>query len=76
MTVAAGLSPPAGHDAESRVLSVAVMNDYEVVVRGVAHMLGPYADRVRVVELDVNRTPGQQVDITLYDTFAVPQTDS
>lgn len=64
------------HDAGSTLLTVALMNDYEVVVRGLARMLGPYSDRVRVAELDVNLTPGQSVDITLYDTFAVPQTDN
>lgn len=54
------------------VICVALVNDYEVVVRGLAHMFAGYGDRVRVVELDVNTTPGQQVDITLYDTFASP----
>ncbi len=29
---------------------IAVVNDYEVVVRGVAAMLAPYDDRVRVVD--------------------------
>lgn len=57
------------------VFSVALMNDYEVVVRGLAHMLQPYTDRVRVAELDVNLPPAQPVDITLYDTFAVTQAD-
>ncbi len=62
-----------GLDARSPAISVALMNDYEVVVRGLAQMLDPYDDRVRVVELDVNLTPASQVDITMYDTFAVPQ---
>ncbi len=64
-----------GLDANSPAIEVALMNDYEVVVRGLARMLEPYADRVRVVELNVNLTPGQPVDITMYDTFAVTQTD-
>ncbi len=63
----AGASPPA--------IAVALMNDYEVVVRGLARMLDPYSDRIRVVQLDVNLTPAHQVDITMYDTFAVPQAD-
>ncbi len=52
------------------------MNDYEVVVRGLAQMLGPYGDRIRIAELDVHHTPTQPVDIMLYDTFPVLQVDS
>ena len=52
---------------------IAVVNDYEVVVRGVAAMLAPYVDRVRVVELDLNRPPTRPLDIALFDTFAAPQ---
>lgn len=64
------------HEAMPRpAISVALMNDYEVVVRGLANMLAAYADRIQVVELDVNLTPATQVDITMYDTFAVPQAD-
>lgn len=55
--------------------SVALMNDYEVVVQGLAHMLQPYSHRVRVAELDVNVLPSQPVDVTLYDTFSVSQAD-
>ncbi|MGC1206704.1 MAG: response regulator transcription factor [Ornithinimicrobium sp.] len=51
------------------------MNDYEVVVRGLAQMLQPYRDRVRVLELDVNVSPSKAVDVTLYDTFSVSQAD-
>ncbi len=52
---------------------IAVVNDYEVVVRGVAAMLAPYDDRVRVMELDLNRPPTRPLDIALFDTFAAPQ---
>lgn len=62
--------------AGSSAISVALMNDFEVVVRGLARMLEPYADRVHVVELDVNVSPAQPVDITMYDTFAVTRTDA
>jgi DNA-binding NarL/FixJ family response regulator len=61
----------------SRPVRVAIVNDYEVVVHGVASMLEPFADRVEVVELDVGGTVEQQVDVTLLDTFAQqPITDS
>jgi DNA-binding NarL/FixJ family response regulator len=54
---------------------VAIVNDYEVVVRGVHGMLAPYADRVRVVEVGVGTTVVHRVDITLYDTFSATQVD-
>lgn len=51
-------------------VSVALVNDYPVVVRGLDAMLQPYADRVRVVDLGVREPPERPVDVTLYDTFA------
>jgi NarL family two-component system response regulator LiaR len=51
-------------------LRIAIVNDYEVVVAGLARMLTPYADRVQVVELDANRPVASRVDVALYDTFA------
>ncbi|SOC52235.1 response regulator transcription factor [Ornithinimicrobium cerasi] len=59
----------------STPVDVAIVNDYEVVVHGVAAMLEPYADRVRVAELDMGRPPVTPVDVTLYDTFAQAQVD-
>lgn len=56
-------------------ITVALINDYEVVVRGLASMLGAYGNRVEVVELDLNREVSSSVDIALYDTFASPQGD-
>jgi two-component system, NarL family, response regulator LiaR len=54
----------------SRVITVSIINDYEVVVRGVAAMLAPYRDRVRVAELDAGGQPTVPVDVALFDTFA------
>ncbi len=54
---------------------MAVVNDYEVVVHGVAAMLRSYAGRVDVVELDADASVVSPVDIALYDTFAQPQGD-
>ena len=56
-------------------ISVALINDYEVVVRGLAAMLRAYRNRVAVVELDLNREVSTPVDVALYDTFASPQGD-
>lgn len=53
-----------------RPLRVAVVNDYEIVVNGVARMLAEHSDRARVVELD-NRLPvASDVDVVLFDAFA------
>jgi two-component system, NarL family, response regulator LiaR len=48
---------------------VALMNDYEVVVAGLHKMLAPYAERVRVVELDSLLPVHSSVDLLLYDAF-------
>ena len=45
------------------------MNDFELIVRGLGDMLGPFRDRVLVVELDVGSNPEYRVDIALFDTY-------
>jgi DNA-binding NarL/FixJ family response regulator len=54
----------------SRPVRVAIVNDYEVVVRGLSSMLAPFRDRVAVVELDVDGQVDRTADVTLLDTFA------
>ena len=56
-------------------LRIALVDDYEIVLRGLEMMLRSYGDTVEVVELDLNRTVGERVDITLYDTFAATPGD-
>lgn len=56
--------------AGPRTVTVAIINDYEVVVRGVAAMLAPYEDRVRVVALETETIPSTPTDVALFDTFA------
>jgi two-component system, NarL family, response regulator LiaR len=56
-------------------IRVAIVNDYEIVVAGIATMLSPYADRVTVVELDSGLPVVSDVDVILYDTFAAVQGD-
>jgi DNA-binding NarL/FixJ family response regulator len=46
------------------------MNDYEIVVRGLARMLEPFQERVEVVELAIAAPSTTPVDVALYDTFA------
>ncbi len=41
--------------ASSRApITVALVDDYDVVVKGVANMLDPYRDRVVIAELDLH----------------------
>ncbi len=54
---------------------MAIVNDYEVIVRGVAEMFRNYEDRVEVVELDARTPVSTPVDVALYDTFAQGHTD-
>lgn len=56
-------------------MRIALVDDYDVVVFGLAHMLEPYRERVAVVEIDVNEPVSPSVDIALYDTFAQPESD-
>ncbi len=53
----------------SSPIRVAVVNDYEMVVAGVAAMLEQHPERVRVVELDSGLPVISDVDVILYDTF-------
>jgi DNA-binding NarL/FixJ family response regulator len=59
----------------SRPLTVALVDDYDVVLSGLSNMLKPYGDRVRIVELDANEPVDHSVDIVLYDSFAQPESD-
>ncbi len=56
-------------------IRLAIVNDYEVVIRGLAEMLRSYADEFDIVELDADMPVMQPVDIALYDTFAQAQGD-
>ena len=54
-------------------IRVALVNDDEVVVRGLDAMLRSYSQRVEVVQLSAGRSVTAQVDIALYDTFGMGQ---
>lgn len=62
-------------DSGSSPVRIALVDDYDVVVFGLAQMLEPYRGRVSVVEMDVNKPVSETVDIALYDTFAQPECD-
>ena len=57
-------------------LRLAVVNDYALVVAGVAAMLAPYRDRIEVVELVSGLTPSRDFDLVLYDSFGAVQGSS
>jgi DNA-binding NarL/FixJ family response regulator len=56
-------------------ITVALVDDYDIVVKGVANMLEPYRDRLVVAELDSSMPVEDPVDIVLYDSFAQPESD-
>lgn len=58
-----------------RPITVALVDDYDVVVMGVAKMFDRYRDRVVVAELDANTSLQDTVDVVLYDSFAQPESD-
>src|SRR5262249_59163359 len=59
--------------AASQRTRIALVNDYEIVLRGVESMLRPFRDRVEVVEIDVERNPDRHVDVALFDTYGHPR---
>src|SRR5918994_6688273 len=56
-------------------VTIALLNDYDIVVMGIAHILQQYRDRVVMAELDTNVAVSDVVDIVLYDCFAQPESD-
>lgn len=56
-------------------ITVALIDDYDVVLLGVARMLDQYRDRIVVAEIDTNKPLKDDVDIVLYDSFAQPECD-
>ncbi len=61
--------------SNSRPITVALVDDYDVVLAGLARMLDGYRDRVVVAEIDANEAVADVVDIALYDSFAQPESD-
>jgi DNA-binding NarL/FixJ family response regulator len=56
-------------------LRIAIVNDYEMVVAGIAAMLAPHQDRIAIVELASGVEVVSDVDVILYDTFGQVQGD-
>jgi len=56
-------------------ITVALVDDYDVVLMGLAHMFDAYRDRVVVAEIDANAPLSDPIDIVMYDSFAQPESD-
>ncbi|MEO6999276.1 MAG: response regulator transcription factor [Terracoccus sp.] len=56
-------------------ITVALVDDYDVVLLGVARIIDRYRDRVLIAEIDTNKPLHDTVDIVLYDSFAQPESD-
>jgi DNA-binding NarL/FixJ family response regulator len=56
-------------------ICIALVDDYDVVLIGLAHMFDEYSDRIVVAEIDANQATNDAVDILLYDSFAQPESD-
>ena len=65
------MPPPSSH----RPVTVALVDDYDVVLKGLANLLDDYPDRVVVAEIDANAPVSDFVDVVLYDSFAQPESD-
>ncbi len=61
--------------AAKRPITVALVDDYDVVLLGVAKIIDQYRDRVVVAEIDANKPLDDTVDVVLYDCFAQPESD-
>ena len=59
----------------TKPLTVALVDDYDVVLIGLAHLFDDHRDRVVVAEIDANATLDDSIDVVLYDSFAQPESD-
>ena len=56
--------------ADPSPIRISIVNDYEVIVQGLAAMLQAFGDRVCVVDVEAGGLPDRPADIALFDTFA------
>lgn len=68
--VGAPLERTVGSAPAGPPLRVSLVNDYEVIVRGLHAMLEPFPQRVEVIEHEIDGTPDRVADLALFDTFA------
>ncbi|MEO5833164.1 MAG: response regulator transcription factor [Nakamurella sp.] len=73
MTATDSVSTPSRR--HTRPIMVALVDDYDVVLIGLAHMFDEYRDRIVIAEIDANASLRDPVDVVLYDSFAQPESD-
>lgn len=56
-------------------IRLALVDDYDIVLAGLARMFDRYQERVEVVELDARTPVASNIDIALYDSFAQSEAD-
>ena len=59
--------------AATKPFTIALVDDYDVVLLGLAHMFDDYNDKVVVAEIDANAPLEESIDVVLYDAFAQPE---
>ena len=67
--------PDTSAATRTRPITVALVDDYDVVLLGLAKIIDRYRERVVVAEIDSNEPLEDGVDIVLYDCFAQPESD-
>jgi DNA-binding NarL/FixJ family response regulator len=58
---------------DRRAITVALVNDYELVLNGLAAMLSPFRPGLAVTELAVDTEPLGYVDVALFDAYGNPR---
>jgi DNA-binding NarL/FixJ family response regulator len=57
-------------------IKVAILNDYDVVIAGLAAMLRPYRSQITVMDVSTGRpTRRHPIDVALYDSYGRPGLD-
>lgn len=69
MTDQAGIIGERHSGHGSRPVTVALVNDYQVVVEQLRDMLSPFAARVTVVDMEIGTTDIAAADVALFDTL-------
>jgi len=57
----------------TKPFTIALVDDYDVVLLGLARMFDDYRDRLVVAEIDANAPLEESIDVVLYDAFAQPE---
>ena len=70
-----GVYAPKVPAARTRPIVLALVDDYEIVLAGLARMFDQYQDRIVIAEIDMRKPVVDDVDIALYDSFAQAESD-